>query len=189
LKQDIKEGDRFNVLRSDKNIQFHLVIDTTRCKMWFYYVDLDKNEPILLKTYCVGLGRPDATKASGLLTPLGKYSLGEKIAIYKPKVMGYHNGEKVEMIQVFGTRWIPFEKEISKCTASPRGLGIHGIPWTPNGKEELTEDLNSLGKYESDGCIRLATKDMEELFAIIITKPTILELVRDFRDAQLLGKP
>ncbi len=187
FKQDIAEGDRFNVLHTDKKINFYLLIDTSRSKMWFYYLDLETNERVLLKTYLVGLGRIDSSKTSGMLTPLGKFSLGNKIAIYKPKVTGFYNGQKTEMIRVFGTRWVPFEKEISDCTAPAVGFGIHGVPWLPNSKGELAENSESLGKYESDGCVRLATQDMEELFAIIVTRPTTIELVKDFYEAKMPG--
>jgi hypothetical protein len=185
LKQELAEGDRFNVLRKDKNIQFYLVVDTSRCKMWFYYVDLDEKEKVLLKTYLVGLGRLDSSKTSGLLTPLGKYTLGDRIAIYKPKAMGIHHGKKTEMITVFGTRWIPFEKELTGNIGPAKGFGIHGIPWLEGTDGQLVENINSIGKYESDGCIRLSTSDMEELFAIIITKPTVIEIVRDFSEATI----
>lgn len=188
FKQNVAEGDRFNVLRPEKNIQFHLLIDTTLCKMWFYYVDLDTHERVLIKDYTVGLGRPEASRVSGSLTPLGKYELGNRIAIYKPKMMGVHNGQKVEMIRVFGTRWIPFEKELSDTTAPAKGFGLHGVPWRQNDKGELVEDPSSLGKHQSDGCVRLSTKDIEEIFAITITKPTTVELVRNFEDAKLPGK-
>lgn len=184
FKQNIAEGDRFNVFRQGKKISFHLLIDTSRSKMWFYYVDGDTKEKVLLKTYAVGLGRIDSSKPSGMLTPLGKYSLGNKIAIYKPKVSGIYDGKKIEMVRVFGSRWLPFEKEIGECTAPAAGFGIHGVPWTPNDKGELVENLGSLGKYESDGCIRLATRDIEELYAIVITKPTVVELVKDFYEAK-----
>lgn len=187
FKQDLAEGDRFNVLRKDKQIEFYLVADLSRCKMWFYVIDTGSNERTLLKTYRVGLGRVDSAKASGLLTPIGKYTLGNKIAIYKPKMMGYHNGERVEMIGVFGSRWIPFDKEIGKCTAPAKGFGLHGVPWVTSGSGERVQDTNSLGKYQSDGCIRLASEDIEEIFSIIITKPTTIELVKDFHDAQLPG--
>lgn len=188
FKQDVAEGDKFNVLRKDKNIEFYLVIDASRCKLWFYVYDTDSKERTLVKTYQVGLGRLDATKPSGLLTPLGKYSLGNKIAIYKPKMMGTHNNQKVEMIKIFGSRWIPFEKEYPGATAPAKGFGIHGVPWVQNEKGELAQEKSSLGKYESDGCVRLATEDVEELFAIIITKPAYVELVKDFFDAKLPGK-
>jgi hypothetical protein len=187
FKQDIAEGDRFNVLSPDKNIQFHLLIDASRSKMWFYAIDTDANERTLLKTYLLSLGRIDKSKPSGMLTPLGKYTLGSKVAIYKPKSMGIYNGQKTEMIRVFGSRWIPFEKELEGVTAPAAGLGIHGVPWAPNERGEYIEDLASLGKYESDGCVRLATTDMEELFAVIITRPTTVELVRDFHEAKLPG--
>lgn len=187
LKQDVAEGARFNVLHPDKNIHFYLLIDTSRSKMWFYYHDLDANALVLVKTYIVGLGRIDSAKPSGMLTPLGKYTLGDKVAIYKPKMMGFHAGQKVELIHVFGTRWIPFDTEIGECTAAPEGFGIHGVPWLPSDKGELVEYTESLAKYESDGCIRLATQDIEELFAIIITRPTTIELVKDFYEAKLPG--
>ena len=51
FKQEVAEGARFNVLRKDKNIEFALIVDTSRCKMWFYYVDLDQKQKVLLKTY------------------------------------------------------------------------------------------------------------------------------------------
>lgn len=187
FKQDLAEGGRFNVLRADKNINFHLVIDLSRCKMWFYYHDVDTNDRVLLKTYSVGLGRVDSSKASGLLTPLGTYTLGDKIAIYKPKTMGHFNGEPAEMVCIFGSRWIPFDKEVSKCSAQAKGFGIHGVPWLANEKGVLTQDSSSLGKYQSDGCVRLASADIEEIFAIVITRSTYVELVKDFHDAVLPG--
>jgi L,D-transpeptidase-like protein len=187
FKQDVIEGDRFNVFRNDKNINFYLLVDVTRFRLWFYYIDLDTHQRVLVKDYAVGLGRVDPTRTSGLLTPLGKYSLGDKIAIYKPKMTGFYNGQKVEMMRVFGTRWIPFAKEVADSTEPAKGFGIHGVPWKANDKGLLVEEKSSLGKYQSDGCIRLATEDMEELFAIIITKPTTIELVKDFRQAKLPG--
>lgn len=188
LKQDLAEGDRFNVLRKDKNYQFHLVIDTSTCKLRFYYIDLDTHEKVHLKTYLVSLGRPDNRKTSGLLTPLGRYEIGSKVAIYKPSVMGFHKGQKVEMVRVFGTRWIPFEKEIGECTEPAKGFGLHGVPWVAENNTPLCEDTASLGKYESDGCVRLATADIEEIFAIVISKPTVVELVSHFSQAKFLEK-
>lgn len=182
LNQKISPGDRFNVFRLGKEIRFHLLIDLSRCKMWFYY--LDGNERTLLKTYRVGLGRLDNRKPSGSLTPIGKYALGEKVAIYKPGTVGFFQEQKTEMIRIFGTRWIPFEKELEGCSERAKGLGLHGAPWLSdpvNGN--LVEDRSKIGKYDSDGCIRLAQEDMEELFAIIISKPTTVEIVKDFHEA------
>ncbi len=186
--QKISPGDRFNVFRKDKNIAFHLLIDLSRCRMWFYYVDQDANERVLLKTYRVGLGRVDSSRASGYLTPVGRYELGEKVAIYKPGTMGIFQDEKIEMLRVFGTRWIPFEKELEGCSESAKGYGLHGAPWILDPVSgQYVEDTSKLGKYDSDGCIRLAAEDVEEIFAIVLTKPTTVELVKDYRDAKLPG--
>lgn len=188
FKQDINEGDRFNAFKKEVKLKFYLLVDASVCKMGLYALDETHNEVTLIKTYSVCLGRPDSGKISGLLTPLGRYSLGSRIAIYKPKVMSYHNGKKIEMVRVFGSRWIPFDKEIADASAPAKGFGIHGVPWTETGKGELSQDKSSLGKYESDGCIRLSTEDMEELFAIIITKPAEIEIVRHFNEASLNKK-
>ncbi len=186
--QDVKNGDRFNVLKTDKNFHFYLLIDTSRCKMWFYYIDDDLNQRTLVKTYSVGLGRLDDKKASGSLTPIGKYTLGEKIAVYKPGVTGFFNNEKAEMVQVFGTRWIPFGDEIENCSAPAKGFGLHGAPLVKDASGQYKEDISAVGKFDSDGCVRLKQEQMEELFAIIVSRPTVVELVKDFHDAKLPGE-
>lgn len=186
FKQDVAEGDKFNVLKQDRGLEFHLVVDTSRCKLWLYA--LDEGNKILLKTYPVSLGRKDSSKESGMLTPLGKYMLGDRVAIYKPAVMGQYKGQKTEMIRIFGTRWIPFSKEIRDTTAPSKGFGIHGVPWIKNKKGDFEQDVTSLGKYESDGCIRLASDDIETIFAIIISHPAYIELVRDYFDSELADK-
>ena len=114
----------------------------------------------------MGLGRVDPSRQSGLLTPLGKYSLGDKIAIYKPKMTGFHNGQKVEMMRIFGTRWIPFAKEVADTTQPAKGFGIHGVPWKMNEKAQGVEDKSSLGKYQSDGCIRLPLMIWKKYFPL-----------------------
>lgn len=186
--QKIALGDRFNVFKKDKNIQFYLLADLTRCQMWFYYIDLDQNERVLLKTYPIGVGRTDPKSLSGFLTPTGKYSLGDKVAIYKPGMLGYFQDAQVEMIRVFGTRWIPFDKEVEGCSESAKGYGLHGSPWIEHSEtHQWAEDRSKIGKYDSDGCIRLNSEDIEEIFAIVITKPTLIEIVKDFNDAHLPG--
>lgn len=185
FKQDVAEGDKFNVFKQDRGLEFQLVVDTTRCKLWLYALTEGPKEKVLLKTFPVSLGRKDSTKESGILTPLGKYLLGDKVAIYKPAVMGHYKGQKTEMIRVFGTRWIPFAKEVRDTTAPSKGFGIHGVPWNKDKKGDWEEDVTSLGKYDSDGCIRLSSDDMETIFAIIISHPATIELVRDYFDSEL----
>lgn len=168
-KQDVKDGDRFNVFRPGKNFEFYLLAQLSTGRLWFYYIDGDTQEKVLLKSYPICVGRSDPESASGSLTPIGRYRLGDKIAVYRPKVRGMYQGQKVEMVSVFGTRWIPFVEE--------KGLGIHGLPLKPNSAGTLEENAASLGTWSSDGCVRLATKDIEELFAIIITRPTTIDIV------------
>jgi hypothetical protein len=185
--QKISPGDQFNILKKD--VSFYLVVDLSRCKLWFYALDGATNEQHLLRTYKVGLGRFDEDSYSGLLTPKGKFSLGDKVAIYKQGMEGYFQGTEVEMVRAFGTRWIPFAEEIGGEGDSPRGYGFHGAPWVFDVAEETyNEDLTTIGSYDSDGCIRLAQNDIEELYSIIITKPTIVEIVTDFHDAEVPGE-
>ncbi len=186
--QKVSLGSRFNVFKRDKKLEFHLVIDVSQCKMAFYYLDLDTHERILLKVYKVGLGRLDLLKPSGTLTPLGSYQLGDRISIYTPGVMGFFHDQKTEMIRIFGSRWIPFGEEIEGCSEPSRGYGIHGAPWVVDSTNgALIENRSCIGKYESDGCIRLLKEDMEELYAIIITKPTFVHIAKNFQDVTLPG--
>ncbi len=183
--QKVMEESKFNVFRKDKKIEFHLLVDVMRCKMGFYYVDLDTNERVLLKTYSVGLGRIDPSKPSGTLTPLGRYKLGNRVAIYQPGMMGFYQDQKVEMIRVFGTRWIPLEP-VDESVLESKGYGLQGAPWMREGAS-LTEKKEVVGAYDSDGCIRLNANDIEEIFSIVLTKPTWVEIVKDFHGATLPG--
>lgn len=185
--QKISPGKKFNVFRKDKNFQFYLLVDLSRCKMAFYYIDLDANERVLLKTYTIGVGKK-SDSASGSLTPVGRYQLGDKIAVYRPGIMGLFHDKQVEMIRVFGTRWLPFGKELGKETPPAKGLGIHGAPWDFDKKNNRWVEIRqAVGSTESDGCIRMTFEDMEELFSIVITKPTVVDIVKNFKEAQLPG--
>ena len=98
-----------------------------------------------------------------------------------------YKGKKVEMIQVFGTHWIPFEKEIDGCTEPAKGFGLHGTPICRNDQSgELNEDSSSIGHCGSDGCIRLSGKDIHELFSIVSTRTTFVEVVTSFQQSRLL---
>lgn len=187
--QKVAGGSKFNVFVKNRPIEFHLLVDLSRSKMGFYYYDKTTGERVHLKTYKVGLGSADSSKVSGYLTPLGTYTLGNKVAIYKPGIMGLFQGKNVEMMRVFGTRWIPFDKEVCCCTEMAKGFGIQGIPWVEDPQTgDLVEQRDSIGKYEGDGCIRLTTEDVEEIFSIVISKePTYIHIVRDFHDAALPG--
>lgn len=101
----------------------------------------------LFKAYPVGIGKQGRTPTGSFNTG-GKrknpdwYSPNGRIAYGKPG-------------NVLGTRWIRLNPN-GKTSRPISGLGIHGT-WAPD----------SIGKAESNGCLRLLNKDVEELFAII----------------------
>jgi lipoprotein-anchoring transpeptidase ErfK/SrfK len=183
----VSDGARFNVLRNDIDFRFHLIVSLSACRLRLYYVIPEQKKAVFLKSYSVCLGKKDSSKSSECLTPLGMYQLGEKTATFRPKMTGMHKGKKIELIQVFGGYWMPFEKTIGECTEPARGFGIHGTPILRDANSgALKEDNSSLGQYESDGCIRLAGKDIQELFAVVSTHKTYVELVPSFDQSRLL---
>lgn len=168
--QNVVAGNRFNVLRSDKSIHFHLLVDIKNCLLHFFYVDEGMNETVLVKTYPVSMGKKDDYSPSGVLTPAGKFHLGDRVAIYKPGVMGYFQNQRIEMINVFGTRWMPFHD----------GNGLHGAPsFYDEETQSIQEMPDKKGDYMSLGCIRLHNADIEELYAIVISRDTVVEIVND----------
>lgn len=186
--QLVTPGSSFNVFSRDKEIEFHLVVDAAHCRMAFYYIDLHTRERVLLKVYPVGLGRLSEESLSGTLTPYGSYQLGDKVAVYHPGITDLFHDQKTEMVRVFGSRWIPFGQEIGGCAEPAKGYGIQGAPWVFNEeKGALTERRECVGQYESDGCIRLYQEDVEELYSIIITKPTFIHISKHLDHVKLPG--
>jgi len=186
--QKVASGDQFNVFQKDKDLRFYLIVDLTQLNMHAYAYDADSNVRYFLKSYKVSCGKPDKNSPSGYLTTLGSFTLGDKIAIYKPGVEGFFKDQKVEMIQVFGTRWIPYKGEQDESAAVLKGYGIHGVPWAIDETTgQLIEDRGAIGGYNSSGCIRLLQEDMEELFSVVITKPTTVQIVKHVQEAKLPG--
>ena len=184
--QKVFPGDRFNVFRTDKKIKFYLLVDLETCTMDFYYLDLDKEERVFLKTYQIGVGRKETSSPSGSLTPTGKYLLGSKVAIYKPEVEGLYRNQRIQMMDVFGTRWIPFAEELENCSDQAKGYGIHGIPCKYDFEKNcfVEEEKEAFG-YNSDGCLRLKREDIEEIFSIVVTKESEIEIVKSKKEAKL----
>ena len=189
LSDVVAKGNRFNVLRTDKKIEFHLLLDLSRLKLWVYALDKDEDQKTLLKSYPVCAGRLNSSRRSGSLTPCGTFSLGEEIAVYKPGAMGTYKNASKEMIAIFGTRWIPLGREVAHCDAPCKGLGIHGAPYRkdPNTGESV-EHRSCIGRYESNGCIRLRSEDIEELFALIVSRPSFIHIAKDFTEAKIPGE-
>jgi hypothetical protein len=186
--QKVASGDQFNVFSKSSDVRFHLVVDLTKLKLWFYAYDKVSNYRFLLKTYKCGCGKLDKDSSSGSLTPFGTFTLSDKVAIYRQGVEGFFKDQKVEMIQIFGTRWMPYTAELDDSAAMIKGFGIHGVPWFRDETSgELIEDRETIGRYDSSGCIRLLKEDVEEIFSIVITKPTTVEIVKNHPEAKLPG--
>lgn len=106
-----------------------------------------------IKQYNIGIGKEDKT-------PVGEFEIEEKME--KPV---WYSGDGVYPFghpkNILGTRWIGF-----KDKPDLYGYGIHG-----------TADPDSIGKSESNGCIRLKNPDVEDLYAFVTldTKVTIQE--------------
>lgn len=183
----IAEGMQFNAFRRDLDFRFHIVVSLSSCRIRLYYVIPQERHVVFLKSYQVCVGRKDPSHDSLSLTPVGMYELGSRVAVFRPRMMGMYKGKQVELMQVFGSHWIPFEKEIEGCSEPAKGFGIHGTPMCrAEGGSELEEDNSSIGRCESDGCIRLAGKDMKELFSVVSTRPTYVEIVQSFQQSKLL---
>lgn len=176
------QGDSFNVISPEKNIQFHLVVDLSRCYMHMYAYDADSGERYLLKTYQVAVGALDANKNSGCSTPMGNYKLSSRVGNYKPGAMIKVGDRELELVQVYGTRYIPFGNGYTVC-------GIQGNPYAVDPETgKLVEVDTFIGQHATAGNISMRTHDMEELFSIVISRSTNIQIVKDFAESELPGR-
>jgi lipoprotein-anchoring transpeptidase ErfK/SrfK len=112
------------------------------------------------KVYTVAVGKPTTP------SPTGTFSIARRVKnpIYQ------HEGKVVQPGpgNPVGTRWMGL---------SVKGYGIHG-----------TNEPKSIGKAASHGCIRMAKKDLEEMYELVSVGDTV-ELVgqRNEETAQLFG--
>ena len=112
------------------------------------------------KVYSVAVGKPTTPSPSGTFT----------IARRVKNPTYSHNGKDIlpGPGNPVGTRWMGL---------SVKGYGIHG-----------TNEPKSIGKAASHGCIRMAKKDLEEMYELVNVGDTV-ELVgqRNEETAQLFG--
>ncbi|WP_348263019.1 L,D-transpeptidase [Telmatobacter sp. DSM 110680] len=112
------------------------------------------------KVYTVAVGKPTTP------SPTGTFSIARRVKnpVYQ------HEGKTVQPGpgNPVGTRWMGL---------SVKGYGIHG-----------TNEPKSIGKAASHGCIRMAKKDLEEMYELVNVGDTV-ELVgqRNEETAQLFG--
>ena len=114
------------------------------------------------KVYTVAVGKPSTP------SPVGTFTIQRRVKnpVYQ------HDGKVVEPGpgNPVGTRWMGL---------SAKGYGIHG-----------TNEPKSIGKAASHGCIRMARKDLEEMYAMVSVGDTV-ELIgqRNEETAQLFSEP
>jgi len=114
------------------------------------------------KVYTVAVGKPSTP------SPVGTFTIQRRVKnpVYQ------HDGKVVEPGpgNPVGTRWMGL---------SVKGYGIHG-----------TNEPKSIGKAASHGCIRMARKDLEEMYGMVSVGDTV-ELIgqRNEETAQLFSEP
>ena len=112
------------------------------------------------KIYTVAVGKPSTP------SPIGTFTIARRVKnpVYQ------HEGKVVQPgpANPVGTRWMGL---------SVKGYGIHG-----------TNEPKSIGKAASHGCIRMAKRDLEEMYELVSVGDTV-ELVgnRNEETAQLFG--
>ncbi len=134
----VQIGDRLRIL--DKQV-FEIAVSKSRNDL---LVTLNGK---FFKRYTVGTGK-------FAKTPVGTFEIKDKITEppwWRPdgKVVPFGDKENI-----LGTRWMAIEA--TGDTPPAKGYGIHG-----------TWDETSLGQQSSAGCIRMANRDVEELFTYV----------------------
>ncbi len=105
----------------------------------------------LVKTYKVSTGKDN-------LTPEGEFKIVTKLK--NPTF--FHEGKAIppgDPKNILGTRWLGFDY-------GNGSYGIHG-----------TTSPETIGTYETNGCVRMKNEDVEELFALVPVG-TVVKIVR-----------
>jgi len=108
----------------------------------------------LFKRYIVGIGKQGRT-------PSGEFIITAK----QKDPVWYIEGKAIPFgasENILGTRWLALTPA-GTTDKNLKGYGIHGT-WEPN----------SVGSATSNGCIRMKSEDVEELFSIIPLKTTVI---------------
>jgi lipoprotein-anchoring transpeptidase ErfK/SrfK len=114
------------------------------------------------RVYTVAVGKPSTP------SPVGTFTIQRRVKnpVYQ------HDGKVIQPGpgNPVGTRWMGL---------NIKGYGIHG-----------TNEPRSIGKAASHGCIRMARKDLEQIYEMVAVGDTV-ELVgeRNEETAQLFGEP
>ncbi|HOU36095.1 MAG TPA: L,D-transpeptidase family protein [Candidatus Omnitrophota bacterium] len=160
IEYEIKPGDSLEKIARDHRTTVELIKKSNgltgdsifpgkKLKVWTvpFNIVVDKSQNTLLlktddtvfKSYTVATGTNNST-------PVGTFRIIEKITDppwYKPGAVIPAGSPE----NILGTRWLGLTKQ---------GYGIHG-----------TTDPKSLGTQATAGCIRMANRDVEELYSIV----------------------
>jgi len=159
---EIKPGDslnkiatRFNttaeLIAKSNNIDSDKIFPGRKIKVWTepFSIFVDKSQNVLtlksgeevVKTYVVSTGKNNST-------PVGTFKITNKLTdptwFKAGAVVPASSSENV-----LGTRWMGFDLS---------GYGIHG-----------TTEPQTLGQQVTQGCVRMANHDVEELYIIVPT--------------------
>jgi len=116
----------------------------------------------VVKVYTVSVGKPSTP------SPVGTFTIQRRVKnpVYQ------HEGKAIQPgpANPVGSRWMGL---------SVKGYGIHG-----------TNEPKSIGKAASHGCIRMARKDLEEMYEMVHVGDSV-ELIgqRNEETAELFGEP
>ena len=116
----------------------------------------------VVKVYTVSVGKPSTP------SPMGTFTIQRRVKnpVYQ------HDGKAIQPgpANPVGSRWMGL---------SVKGYGIHG-----------TNEPKSIGKAASHGCIRMARKDLEEMYEMVHVGDSV-ELIgqRNEETAELFGEP
>ncbi len=137
-----------------------ILVDKYRNVLWYYA------NGELSATYRVATGRhikgPQPTAANqtiNFVTPVGRYSIGSKVpglAYYKENIPAKDPRNPL------GTRWLGFNVFPGDKTMV---WGIHG-----------TNEPDSIGRWVSEGCVRMRNADVEALYDMV-ADGTVIEII------------
>lgn len=157
---EIKPGDTLSriarqfkttadLIKKSNNLASDVITPGKKVKIWKapFAILVDKSQNILilksdeeiLKTYVVATGKDNST-------PVGTFKITSKLV----NPTWFKAGAVVPAgspENILGTRWMGLDKP---------SYGIHG-----------TTDPQSLGKQATQGCVRMANSDVEELYTIV----------------------
>jgi lipoprotein-anchoring transpeptidase ErfK/SrfK len=139
----IREGNKLKIVKGIGSIK----VNKKQHLLWLYL------DGIFIKKYRIGLGKENKTpegifkvNASGKMTRPPWYN--KKTGVDLEYTDGGTNGNPL------GTHWIPF--------SDGSGVGVHGT-WAPD----------SIGKDESNGCVRMLNAEVKEVYAFIGAGSTV----------------